>query len=119
MSTIILNTKQNSNLKMVQEVNESDFKKEVLNADKPVIVDSWAEWCGPCKMISPIFEELSKELTNIKFVKLNVDDNQEIASEYNIMGIPTLMVFKNGKELGRIVGAIPKEQLKSKIQSFL
>jgi len=103
----------------MQEVNNNDFDKEVLHSNKPVVVDLWAEWCGPCKMMAPVFEALSKEMTNVKFVKLDVDSNQEIASKYNILGIPTFLIFKNGKEVLRQVGAMPKDQLKAKIQSVL
>ena len=103
----------------MQEVNESDFENEVLKSSKLTVVDFTASWCGPCKMMSPVFEALSKEMTNVKFLKLDVDENQEIASKYNVLGVPTFLVFNKGKEVARIVGGISKDQLKSKIQSAL
>ncbi len=103
----------------MQEITDSTFEKEVLKSDKPVILDAWASWCQPCLMMAPIFEELSKEMKSVKFVKLNVDDNQETASTFSIMSIPTFLVFKNGKEVERIVGGNPKALLKSKIESAI
>ena len=90
-----------------------------IEYSKLTVVDFTASWCGPCKMMSPVFEALSKEMTNVKFLKLDVDENQEIASKYNVLGVPTFLVFNKGKEVARIVGGISKDQLKSKIQSAL
>lgn len=104
---------------MVVEVNDSNFDSEVLNADKPVIVDFWAEWCGPCKILGPRFEELSTEIKNFKFCKLDVDNNQETAGKFGIRSIPTLLMFKNGEVVGNIVGALPKDMLQQKIQETL
>lgn len=93
-------------------VNEKTFDSEVINSPVPVIVDFWAPWCMPCKMLEPIFEEVSKEYTNkVKFVKINTDDNIEIAQRYYISGIPTLMIFKNGKPVNQIVGFVSKKEL--------
>ncbi len=103
----------------MQEVSEKDFDKEVLKSDKPVITDFWAKWCNPCLAMIPIFEELSKELKGLKFVKVNVDENQHIPLKYGVMGIPTFIVFKNGNEVLRQVGAISKEQLKAKLQAII
>jgi len=100
---------------MVQEVNDSNFEQEVIKADK-VIVDFWAEWCGPCRVLGPRFEELSKEMEDIKFVKLNVDENQTTAGKFGIRSIPTLLMFKKGEIAGNIIGALPKDALKEKIQ---
>ncbi len=102
------------------DVTELNFKKEVLESQIPVLVDFWAEWCVPCKMIEPIVEEIGKEYSGkIKVVRVNVDDNQNIAIQYGIMSIPTLMVFVNGKVEEQIVGAVPKRVILSKIQRFI
>ncbi len=99
------------------ELNQKNFKEEISKGT--IIVDSWAEWCGPCKAATPIFAELSKEMKNVKFAKLNVDENQEIASRLSILGIPTFIVFKNGKEIGRITGLNSKAAFKVKIEEIL
>jgi len=104
----------------VIEVNTSNWEDEVLKAEGLVMIDFWAAWCGPCRMISPTVEELAKEYKGkIKVLKLNTDENSEIATRYKIMGIPTIMFFKNGVKLDQIVGVVPKQQLKAKIESFL
>jgi len=104
----------------VIEVNTSNWENEVLKAEGLVMIDFWAAWCGPCRMISPTVEELAKEYKGkIKVLKLNTDENSEIATRYKIMGIPTIMFFKNGVKLDQIVGVVPKQQLKAKIESFL
>jgi thioredoxin 1 len=96
----------------VDKVSDANFEAEVLKATSPVVVDFWAEWCGPCKMIAPALEEIAGSLgSKVKIVKLNVDENPATASKYGIMSIPTLMVFKNGKEASRQVGAGPKQKL--------
>ena len=101
------------------ELNNENFDKEVLENNKPVVVDFWASWCGPCRMMGPIFEELSEDMKEVVFGKLSTEDHGEIASKNNITSIPTLVVFKEGKEVGRISGVMPKEDLKEKINSFL
>lgn len=94
------------------KISSENFEKEVLNSEKPVLVDFFADWCGPCKMMAPIVEELATELEGkVKVGKLNVDENSDIAIEYNVMSIPTLIVFKNGKEEKRLVGVRDKEEL--------
>jgi thioredoxin 1 len=96
------------------------WEKEVLKEKGLVLVDFWAVWCGPCRMVAPVVEELAKEFTGtLKVVKLNTDENPEIASKYKIMGIPTLMFFKAGEKVDQIVGAVPKAQLKDKISSLI
>ena len=102
------------------EVTTSTWEKEVTQNSGLVMVDFWAVWCGPCRMIAPTVEELAKEYAGkIKVAKLNTDDNPDIASKYKIMGIPTIMFFKNGERVDQVVGAVPKSQLKSKIDSLL
>jgi len=104
----------------ISDVTSSTWDAEVLKAQGLVMVDFWAPWCAPCRMVSPTVEELAKEYHGkMKFVKLNTDENPDIASKYNIMGIPTLMFIKDGRSVDSIVGAIPKQQLKSKIDSLL
>jgi len=101
-------------------LNRENFDKEVLESDLPVVVDFWAEWCGPCRMIAPIIEELATEYKGqLKVAKLNVDENPDIASRYGIKGIPTLIFFKNGEVIERIIGVQPKETLKTKIDELL
>ena len=97
---------------MELKLNSENFEKVVLNSEEPVLVDFFADWCGPCKMMAPIVEELATELEGkAKVGKLNVDENSDIAIEYNVMSIPTLIVFKNGKEEKRLVGVRDKEEL--------
>jgi thioredoxin 1 len=97
----------------VGKVSDADFESEVLKANGPVVVDFWAEWCGPCRMIGPVLEELSAGNLNgkVKIVKLNVDENPATAQKYGIMSIPTLMIFKNGELASRQIGAAPKQKL--------
>ena len=95
----------------VLKISADNFKKEVLEESKTVVVDFYADWCGPCKMISPVVEAVAKENEQAKFVKINVDDAQELAMEYNIMSIPTLVVIKNGEEVNRTVGLLDKSEL--------
>jgi thioredoxin 1 len=97
-----------------------DFEKEVLQSEVPTVVDFYADWCGPCRMVSPVIESLSKEYVGrVKFVKINTDDNPEIAAKFEIMSIPTIMVFKKGEVLSRTVGAGPAAMYKQKIDAAL
>ena len=92
-------------------VNKNNFQEEVINSDKPVLVDFWAPWCGPCRMVLPIIEEIAEENEDIKVVKINVDEDPELANQFGVMTIPTLYVFKNGQAVNHRSGAMPKEQI--------
>jgi thioredoxin 1 len=103
----------------VNEVTDGNFQAEVLEADKPVLVDFWAPWCGPCRVIAPSLEEIAEEKDDLRIVKLNVDDNQATAARYDVMSIPTLILFKNGEPAHKIVGALPKSRLVKEIEPAL
>ncbi|MBI4461518.1 MAG: thioredoxin [Acidobacteria bacterium] len=101
-------------------VNDGNFEQEVLKSDMPVLVDFWAEWCAPCRVLAPRVEEVAREYVGkVKVAKLNVDDNTAIASRYNIRGIPTLLLFRGGGVKGQIVGAVPKEEIEKLLDGAL
>lgn len=105
---------------MVKEIGKDTFDEEVINSEKPVVIDFWAPWCGPCQMMGPVFEELGNELKEtIKFVKVNVDSEPDLAGAFKVQGIPTISVVKNKQEVGRMSGFMSKDQLKEKINSFI
>jgi thioredoxin 1 len=104
----------------VSEVTDNNFQAEVLESDVPVLVDFWAPWCGPCRQVGPVVEEIAKERSEaLKVVKLNTDENQQTAISYNVLSIPTLIVFKNGAEAKRVIGAYPKKRLEAEIEPAL
>jgi len=105
---------------MVKEITDASFEQEVIKAKTPVLVDMWAPWCGPCRMVAPVLDKLSTQYEGkFKFCKLNVDDNQATASRYQIMSIPTMLVFKDGVVADTIVGAVPESNIKAKIDKLL
>ena len=93
------------------KINKNNFNEEVLRSDRPVLLDFWASWCGPCRMVGPILDEIAQEREDIKVCKVNIDEEPELANEYQIMSIPSLMVVKDGKIVARSVGAKPKAQI--------
>jgi thioredoxin 1 len=99
------------------DVTQKNFDQEVTNSATPVLVDFWAEWCGPCKMMGPILDDVARDMAGqLKVVKVNIDDEQELAAKFNIMSIPTMVVFKGGKPVDMVVGAMSKDQLLNKIK---
>lgn len=105
---------------MAEKFTSSNFNEVVLQSDKPVLVDFWAEWCGPCRMIGPMVDELAKEYADKAVIgKLNVDENPDISTNYGVRSIPTLLIFKGGQVVDKIVGAVPKSNIASKIEAQL
>jgi thioredoxin 1 len=103
---------------MVVAVNKDNFKQEVIEEKGVVVVDFYADWCGPCRMTAPIVDELSQQLTGIKFVKVNVDENPDLASQYQIFSIPTFLIFKNGEVISSLVGVQSKESFLNELKKF-
>jgi thioredoxin 1 len=103
----------------ITEVTDINFQAEVLESDKPVLVDFWAPWCGPCRIVAPHLEELAGEREDLLIVKLNVDENPQISAQYNVMSIPTLLLFKHGQVAHQIIGALPKNRLVQEIEPAL
>jgi thioredoxin 1 len=104
----------------ISEVNDSNFQAEVIESETPVLVDFWAPWCGPCRMVAPVLEEIAQEKGDaLKIVKLNTDENQQTAVAYEVLSIPTLILFKNGQIAKKVIGAYPKRKLEAELEPAL
>ena len=101
------------------DVTDTNFQSEVLDSGEPVLVDFWAPWCGPCRVVHPILEEMAGEREDVRIVSLNIDDNQQTAARYDVLSIPTLILFKDGAEAKRIIGARPKRSLEAELEPAL
>ena len=103
----------------ITEVTDTNFQAEVLENDKPVLVDFWAPWCGPCRVVAPALEEINSEREDLRVVKLNIDDNMQTAAECQVMAIPTMILFRNGQEAARVQGAMPKNRIVAQLEPAL
>jgi thioredoxin 1 len=103
----------------LQHVSDANFQAEVIESETPVLVDFWAPWCGPCRVVAPVLEEIAGERPDLRIVKLNVDDNQQTAAAFDVLSIPTMILFKNGQVAKKIVGAYPKRKLEAEIEPVL
>jgi thioredoxin 1 len=101
------------------DVTDSSFQAEVIESEKPVLVDFWAAWCGPCRVVAPVLEEIASERDDLRIVKLDVDQNQQTAANYDVLSIPTMILFKNGQVAKKIIGAYPKKRLEAELESEL
>ena len=101
------------------DVTDSTFQAEVIESEKPVLVDFWAAWCGPCRVVAPVLEEIASERDDLRIVKLDVDANQQTAANYDVLSIPTMILFKNGQVAKKVIGAYPKKRLESELESEL
>jgi thioredoxin 1 len=117
---LILKAKDLLGMSAAAQVTDSTFKQEVLDSDVPVLVDFWAPWCGPCRMVAPVVDEIAEQYAGqVKVVKVNTDENPSVATQYGIRSIPTLMIFKGGQRVDMVVGAVPKTTLASTLEKHL
>jgi thioredoxin 1 len=103
----------------LKHVTDSNFQAEVLESDKPVLVDFWAPWCGPCRVVAPVLEEIASERDDLRIVKLNVDENQQTAAAFDVLSIPTMILFKHGQVAKKVIGAYPKKRLEAELEPAL
>ena len=103
----------------LQDVSDANFQAEVIESETPVLVDFWAPWCGPCRVVAPVLEEIAGERPDLRIVKLNVDDNQQTAAQFDVLSIPTMILFKNGQVAKKIIGAYPKRKLEAELEPAL
>jgi thioredoxin 1 len=103
----------------LSEVTDANFQAEVIEAEQPVLVDFWAPWCGPCRVVAPVLEEIASERPDLRIVKLNVDENQQTAASFQVLSIPTLILFKGGQAVKTVVGAYPKKKLEAELEPAL
>ena len=103
----------------LSEVTDANFQAEVIESDQPVLVDFWAPWCGPCRVVAPVLEEIASEREDLRIVKLNVDENQQTAASFQVLSIPTLILFKGGQAVKTVVGAYPKKKLEAELEPVL
>jgi thioredoxin 1 len=101
------------------EITDNNFQAEVIESATPTLVDFWAPWCGPCRMVAPVLEQIDAEREDVRIVKLNVDDNQQTAAQFGVMSIPTMILFRNGQPIGQFVGAMPKPKIEKELDAAL
>jgi thioredoxin 1 len=103
----------------ITDVNDANFQAEVIESETPVLVDFWAPWCGPCRVVAPVLEDIANERDDLRIVKLNVDDNQQTAAAFDVLSIPTLILFKHGQVAKKVIGAYPKKRLEAELEPAL